>query len=772
MGGQRKFLLRATVANQTWEFLVTTARFTLGRTSDSTFALPLEALSRIHFEFIQEEQGSWFFWDRGSSNGSFIGNKKIVAKEKYPFQGERCLRVGQSTTLTLKMEDLGEPRSSSPHEETFLDERVNRLRELIQNLTHQVGALKQDLTEKSHESEILQSAFIEQKKKMEELQLELPKLEKKNEKQLESLKNQLAREKLAKERELASLVVKSEAEVATAELLRNQKELKTELPDLEGQKTQLLSTIKTLQEESHQRSQEADSLRAKRDSEEEALRALQTKNVIQQKSLEEALAKQLRAQADEEQALKKLRAQRVLTDESKDLATQTEKLIQKLDLQKSGIEEEIVKLRKTLSELSTQESEQQHKVRITQESLHALESQQKLAQSTSDTLRAEILTAEERLRRALLEIDRLEKSSLEITKDTLRLKEEGLAEKINLERLLADKEKLSLELNHWSQNERSRMDESFKSQVEKQERDIADLKRQALLNIDAAQKAWTKTQAQRRPAEIREVLRTSQKLFQAHLSREVTDSGKLEKISLQFIKDVESSLNAIFQTELGGELNNDSQTHLKSLVAAAPEASQAAQKYWYLRGVQIGVVCGLILICLLVPSIPLSIKSVLQNLVAPKTDSNDFVERVRLARAMRPKFLPDLDSTYRPTYTDNLIYLQGYAEFKTDESLKKDWILALNKFLQEKLELSDRVIVSFMAIEGPLVTELLRLKTQIKVDSLAQDVSRMRDYEETVRTQLTQLVGGKTNYQNLRHFEREFFNGRLGRSLASTPPSP
>ena len=211
----------------------------------------------------------------------------------------------------------------------------------------------------------------------------------------------------------------------------------------------------------------------------------------------------------------------------------------------------------------------------------------------------------------------------------------------------------------------------------------------------------------------------------------------------------------------------ESQTQLKSLLAAQPENTQAARKYWKTRGVQIGVAASVVILCLLVPAIPRSVVQAVKDLAAEKPHSAEFVERVRQARASRPKFLPEQNATYRDTFADNILYLQGYEEFKSDENFKKDWILALNKFLQEKLELSDKVIVNYMSVEGPLVNELSVFKSQIKLESQEQDLARMKDFEELTRPRLVQVLGGERQFAKVREFEQQFFS-EFSRKLAGS----
>jgi two-component system, cell cycle response regulator len=77
-------------------------RVTLGRSTECTVVLQDESVSRVHAEIVQQENGSTIIRDLNSTNGTFIGGKRVT--EAALNQGDKVL-IGRRTLLKYEIYD-------------------------------------------------------------------------------------------------------------------------------------------------------------------------------------------------------------------------------------------------------------------------------------------------------------------------------------------------------------------------------------------------------------------------------------------------------------------------------------------------------------------------------------------------------------------------------------------------------------------------------------------------------------------------------------------
>ncbi len=134
-----------------------------------------------------------------------------------------------------------------------------------------------------------------------------------------------------------------------------------------------------------------------------------------------------------------------------------------------------------------------------------------------------------------------------------------------------------------------------------------------------------------------------------------------------------------------------------------------------------------------------------------------FAEELREKEAKRPKFVPEITSDYKTSYTDNIIYTDTYAQFKSDSQAQAKWIRDLNKFFINKLNLNENSVVKFIPVENELVTQLQEKRNIIHFETQDDDIKAMRDIEQTSVEKLTEVLGGHANYKAFREFEKNYF---------------
>lgn len=530
---------------------------------------------------------------------------------------------------------------------------------------------------------------------------------------------------------------------------------------------------------------------------------------LQEKKLKEALQKESDAHSELQKSLK------LISDKEEGLAIHSEKLerlkkeIQEKHLALDAVSSQLDSIRK-----SKEIEEKEHQLILTKnnalkETASLLDSQRKTSESAVDSLRAELLTTEARLKRVNTEFQELEDKSMRLKSEVSSELQQSLDLKHEIQKLEElhkqlhqghevklqelnealqsysndEKEKLQVELKlmkaefsnweraerervnselkvrkdellAWENSEKARLQSTFVSQGEKQEKDLAERRQKELTVIEGLKQNWNREREAKRPLEIKEIVRSAGSLLSAHIAKLNIENEKREALVAAFKSDLEGAVKAVLLSVKGAQVEN----HLKAVLVQSPEETLKAQKKRKIWAAQGAVALFLLVISAIFPQIPLSIWETGTSAFRRDPQSMDaFVKRIHEARANRPKFMPERDRVFRNTYTDNLIYLQDYSELKNDELVKNAWTLALNKFFIHELDMDERVIVTFMAIEGPLVTDLTEMAAKIQLETQESDISRMRAYEDLGTPRLIEVVRGRANYDKLRNFEYKFF---------------
>jgi hypothetical protein len=473
----------------------------------------------------------------------------------------------------------------------------------------------------------------------------------------------------------------------------------------------------------------------------------------------------------------------------------TERIYEKLEVAQKEVEEkqklidqinsDIEKLRKAQIAEEKEGQLLNAKLQTIRDSFQFSESQRKASEAGLDLVRTEVLAAEGKLKRMSAETAELE-SRLDSARAELTVKNQKVVEVQASLKQLEDSEKIALqeyhaktnalnaelekeiavkraavddeiaekkaELEEWEQNEKERLKGQFSSQGEKLQRDLNEKKQKELKQLEAEKIKWNKEREARRPVEIKEIVRSVTELLGVNLQKANVDAEKFPAIQATFKKDVEEIVHSVLATGKGAQV----QTHLKKLLVQSPDATLKAKKKRITWAIQ---TAGLMIVLTLGFTFREAISEKGRSFMSRSPQSASvFVERIREARANRPKFLPQRDRVFRNSFTDNLIYLQDYAEIRNDEELLKAWTLALNKFFLEKLGFDEKAIVTYMAIENPLVKELSQMSTKIQVQTQDADISGMRSYEEMTKPRLVEAVKGEENLKKIRDFELHFYD--------------
>ena len=126
-------------------------------------------------------------------------------------------------------------------------------------------------------------------------------------------------------------------------------------------------------------------------------------------------------------------------------------------------------------------------------------------------------------------------------------------------------------------------------------------------------------------------------------------------------------------------------------------------------------------------------------------------------RRIQSIYAPDQDGDYRQTYTDNVLYMKGYFDLKSDSKTIEAWTLKLNDLnIIHPMKLSEEDVVKFVAKETTLVQRLGVLRGSIDKVYLAEGLERMRKAETEDVAEIVTILKSDENYRKIRDLERDF----------------
>jgi pSer/pThr/pTyr-binding forkhead associated (FHA) protein len=141
-------------------------------------------------------------------------------------------------------------------------------------------------------------------------------------------------------------------------------------------------------------------------------------------------------------------------------------------------------------------------------------------------------------------------------------------------------------------------------------------------------------------------------------------------------------------------------------------------------------------------------------------DKDSYAAKLIERRRIQSIYNPEQNTEFRASYTDNVIFMSGYVDFKTDEDCSKKWALHLNQNLGllRSMGLSEDNLVQYIGKEVTLVKKLGELRLSIDAVYLNDGIERMRRTEEEYLQDIDKVVKGRANLQRFRELEKEFIS--------------
>ena len=682
--------------------LIEKPSFTLGRTQDSDVPLIAASISRVHL-VIEVKNGEVWATDKNSANGTFRNNMPMPAGVPLMLAAGDVLRLG------TEMDEFQFLAFPIPVELRSAETRAESLKDSMKELAKQFEQQSKEKVEKelrrarSESEQILAEA-----KKRAEIQktqdsLELQERRAAMESEIAKLRDDAA-EELARER----LKAKREADNMIAEAQRSiQKDFEESSHKIEAQRaeahTRSLHLIQQAELKAQNSLNEAreEAMKLRNDASEEARQIHKDAVAKADEYIQEVQAKYAKEMA--EQKVQMLEGARV------EARREAEEIIANLKQSKEDLETNTNRLEK----LQTQ-------ILDAKKTLDVIEAARKAKTEEVERLKAENETLIQELKKATEIEERRDKAFRELEAFTKKREEREAAIDREMKEL-REKRLLEVDAQHREQDAelaKAKMKalEDLKKVIEKEEEKYEKTKR--LRAMDLAQNLNAKLIPQ----------------LNAWFEDRENAPGQMKAAIEQVTIDCLANKGTVLQGV--------------SVLEGQPQQTVEEREKKSLRAM-IAVAVGFIVIGYV-------FRSEIQGFVQ-RASANSYGTKVLEDRRIQSIYNPSQNAEYRPTYTENVLYMKNYYDVKSDDKTRDAWTLKLNNLeVLRPMKLSEEDIVMFIAKEMNLVQRLNILRGSIDAVYLNEGLERMRKAEEEDVADLKKILKGDANYQKIRELEKAF----------------
>jgi pSer/pThr/pTyr-binding forkhead associated (FHA) protein len=121
------------------------------------------------------------------------------------------------------------------------------------------------------------------------------------------------------------------------------------------------------------------------------------------------------------------------------------------------------------------------------------------------------------------------------------------------------------------------------------------------------------------------------------------------------------------------------------------------------------------------------------------------------------KFNPEQTKELRATYTDSVLYTEGFVKKYLNEEFQRKLLAASTNFLLKTWRLDEDKVIQLLAASNALVKSLNERREAIHPDFIPQGIEKMKDLENEAAGRMRKLLGSQVRYESFRKFERKFY---------------
>ncbi len=198
---------------------------------------------------------------------------------------------------------------------------------------------------------------------------------------------------------------------------------------------------------------------------------------------------------------------------------------------------------------------------------------------------------------------------------------------------------------------------------------------------------------------------------------------------------------------------------LQKILKTKENAKNKEIRFWNKVKLVGGVAAAVLLVVLVFPQVIIAPKNAVIASFTEEgpTKSDAFLEKIKEER-IKAIFNPPTTPDYKESYVDNLLYTTDFLAKKQSQAYHDKWILELNDFFIQKLDVKDTSIIKFVSLETTLIKELQKLKEQVDTKNPEPKIKEMRMRELEFQTKLGAIFEDQSKVSRFYDYSEKFWN--------------
>lgn len=325
---------------------------------------------------------------------------------------------------------------------------------------------------------------------------------------------------------------------------------------------------------------------------------------------------------------------------------------------------------------------------------------------------------------------------------------------------------------------RKQFETELSDMKKRNEQEIRQVRTNALADIEAAREREAREFTAKLRSRVKEIGDQVDRIVGSKLT---TQFGvTMDPVSLKaFSDEIHHVVESVIGPAKGGgkssstKTSTNIETTLNNVLPVDVQARDRVAQYWKRVGIAAGVCFVLLMGKIIFPGAYSSAGRAVGQALEVKDNTDAVVRRLLRERQLAMTFVTEQDQQFRDSYTDNILYTEGFIEMKEDVETQKVWTLGLNKFFQGELGLTEKAIVQFGSAEGRIIRELIEQRKNIIPATSAAGIQKMRELETPVVKEMKFIVRNEANWQKFLTYHRNFYTqyteAFINRAPASAP---
>lgn len=733
--------------DQTISKVVNEESFTIGRSVDCTISLNENSISRVHVTVATKNNQIWIE-DRGSSNGTFLNDLKIVQNTWVNVVSTDFVRLGKSDyTVSIelisavdepigfsqaqKKEPLDDTAAIFPAMTPIVPKSMPGMKSesVKEDAAKSVARERAPIVDGNFEAEkIIQNA----NKKAAQIVYEG---EKSAEKRIQFLYSQAQERQTEAEKYYQEKIAQAHREVEAVmrssenqgqDLIVQARQIAQEMRD------EVELYVDNIRDKARK---EVDHIIQESKKEAESLRKDAVEKIAGKAKLDgEAIIAAAQSQASGIVDFANLKAEEILAKareaiqaedkELKDKISAGENRLQNLEADAKDLESGNLKLKETIAtfELSSKKLAAE---------VEDLESKKKDLDEVMTKIRGE------------QELVSAEKKKFTAEKDELELKIKSLKDQAGHLSLSvsAQEERLKVserELNQRKSEYADKLEKEKNVMLKASEERINDAQLEMGQRLKKLEKELLEEIVGRKETLIKEIIA----VVEVH-SAKVLESGKWDKISDEITDGIAAVIEGKAVSFMGS--TGGSQVGKKSTSLA--QKKKAERTRWLLYG----ATCGFLL---LMGGLKVQ-KIIIADQNPMRTIASDDARR-RQEDLEKRKFNPAQVAEVKDTYADAVIYTKGYTAKYLDPEFQKVFYKEASAYLLKTWRLDEDKSIQAISMSAALVKDLQEKRLAIHPDFIKEGLAKMNEAEASTLQRMKILLGSEVRLESYRRFERKF----------------